>query len=380
VTPSDVIRFCRFLRANGYSAGVTESLASVEVVRAVAAVDATVDATAGAPGDPHADPDAVRWALRAALSSSKEEWDSFDRLFDAFFNKVHGDQSRIPRKAIAEPRGFWVLTGEPGGEVRPTDREAASIAGASVYTRLKKVDFSEIPQSDQPALDQLAQRLLQQMSWRLSRRRKVAEWRGRVDLRRTIRGNISRGGDPIKLRYKDRKPQQARLVILLDVSGSMSLYSMFLLRFAHALHRHFQRADTFIFSTRLVSVGGMLRSRKLAEAMKALTACQADWSGGTRIGGSLQEFNGRHAGLLSRDTVFIILSDGWDTGSPEMLAAELGSIKGRVRKVIWLNPLLGLEDYKPLTRGMAAALPHVDVFASAHSLESLLELEKHLSW
>jgi uncharacterized protein with von Willebrand factor type A (vWA) domain len=363
VTQSDIIRFCRFLRANGFSAGITESLASVDVVRVTQAVE----------------PDAVRWALRAALSSSKEEWDSFDRLYDAFRSEAHGDRSRIER-SVLEPRGFWFLTGESGDVDRPTDREASGIAGASDHARLKKTDFSEIPRSDQPALDQLAERLLKQMSWRLSRRRKIAGLRGRMDLRRTIRGNISRGGDPIKLRYRDRKPQPARVVILLDVSGSMSLYSMFLLRFAHALHRHFKRADTFIFSTRLVDIGGMLRSRNLADAMKALTACPADWSGGTRIGGSLNEFNSRHARLLSRDTVFIILSDGWDTGNPEMLAAELRSVRDRVRKVIWLNPLLGLEDYKPLTRGMAAALPHVDVFAAAHSLESLLELEKHLSW
>jgi uncharacterized protein with von Willebrand factor type A (vWA) domain len=364
VTQSDIIRFCRFLRANGFSADVTESLISVDVVRVTRAVDA----------------DAVRWALRAALSSSKEEWDSFDRLYDAFWKDAHKDQSRIERSVKTEPRGFWVLTGEASGVDRPTDREASSIAGASAHARLKKTDFSDIPQSDQAALDLLAGRLLKQMSWRLSRRRKIAGLRGRVDLRRTIRGNISGGGDLIKLRYKDRKPQPARLVILLDVSGSMSLYSMFLLRFAHALHRHFKRADTFIFSTRLVDVSGMLRSRNLADAMKALTACPADWSGGTRIGGSLNEFNARHARLLSRDTVFIILSDGWDTGNPEMLAAELRSVKDCVRKVIWLNPLLGLEDYKPLTRGMAAALPHVDVFAAAHSLQSLLELEKHLSW
>ncbi|MBZ5724161.1 MAG: VWA domain-containing protein [Acidobacteriia bacterium] len=364
MTQAGVIGFCRFLRANGFSAGVTESLASAEVVRAV----------------PPEDRDAVRWGLRAALSSSKEEWDSFDRLFDAFWNKLPQEQRRMQTKVTTEPRGFWALTGEPSDTARPSDREANRIAGASVYARLKKADFSEIPQSDQPALDQLAQRLLKQMSWRLSRRRKAAGLRGRVDLRRTIRANISRGGDPIQLRYKERRPQQARVVILLDVSGSMSLYSMFLLRFAHALHRHIARADTFIFSTRLVNIGGMLRSRKLAEAMKALAACPADWSGGTRIGGSLQELNARHARLLSRDTVFLILSDGWDTGDPGTLAAELRRIKDRVRKVVWLNPLLGLEDYQPLTRGMAAALPHVDVFAPAHSLESLLALEKHLRW
>ncbi|HTX38393.1 MAG TPA: VWA domain-containing protein [Bryobacteraceae bacterium] len=358
----DLVRFCRYLRANGFSAGVTESLAAADVVGVVE------------PGDPGA----VRWALRAALSSSKEEWDSFDRLFDAFWNAQRAEPNGRRKPALTEPRGFWTLTGEPGGEVRPTNREAATIAGASDYARLKKVDFSEVSQSDQPALDQLAQRLLKQMSWRLSRRRKPAGSRGVVDVRRTIRGNISRGGEPLKLRYKDRQRQQARIVILLDISGSMSLYSMFLLKFAHALHRHFRRAETFVFSTRLVRIGPMLRSHNLAEAMRVLTACPADWSGGTRIGGSLSEFNARHARLLSRDTVLVILSDGWDTGKPELLAAELRSIKSRVRKVIWLNPLLGLPDYQPLTRGMAAALPHVDVFAPAHSLESLLELERHL--
>ena len=361
MTQSGAIRFCRFLRANGFSAGVTESLAAVDAVRVA----------------PSNDPDAVGFALRAVLSSSKEEWDSFGRLFDAFQSGGHRDEGRIQNRAVAAPRGFWVLTGEPGGEVRPTDREAASVAGASDYARLKKVDFSEVPQSDQPVLDRLAQRLLKQMSWRLSRRRKAAELRGRVDVRRTIRGNISRGGDPIELRYRARKRQEARVVILLDVSGSMSLYSVFLLKFAHALHQHFKRTDTFVFSTRLAPVGGMLRSRRLADAMKALTVCPADWSGGTRIGASLQELNARYARLWSRDTVFIILSDGWDTGNPEVLAAELRGIKDRVRKVVWLNPLLGLPDYKPLTRGMAAALPYVDVFASAHSLKSLLELEKH---
>jgi uncharacterized protein with von Willebrand factor type A (vWA) domain len=363
MTRPDLIRFCRYLRAHGFSAGVTESLASVDALRAVESVD----------------PAAVRWALRSSLCSSKDEWDSFDRLFDAFHSGERDAEQRPRIAGMEEPRGFWVLTGEPG-EVRPTDRKSATIAGASDYARLKNVDFSEVPQSDQPALDQLAQRLLKQMSWRLSRRRKLAPSRGVVDVRRTIRGNISGGGDLLKLRYKDRLRQPGRVVILLDISGSMSLYSMFLLRFAHALHRHFKRADTFVFSTRLVRIGAMLRSRKLADALKALNACPADWSGGTRIGASLREFNVRHARLLSRDTVFIILSDGWDTGNPDVLAAELASVRRRVRKVIWLNPLLGLPDYKPLTRGMAAALPHVDVFAPAHSLESLLELERHLGW
>ena len=355
---AQIVEFCRFARDNGFSAGITETLAAVEAFRAVPE-----------------DPNAVGSALRASLCSSKEEWDSFDRLFDAFFGDGLPYRRSSPRKKSAEARGFWVLTGESSNS---TERETPSIAGASAYQRLKKTDFSQVLPADQSALEQLAQRLLRQMSWRLSRRLKLAESRGPIDLRRTIRSNVSRGGEPFNLRYKGKKPQSARLVILLDVSGSMSLYSLFLLRFAHALHRYFKRAETFIFSTTLVSVGGMLKSRPLSDSLKSVAACRADWAGGTKIGGSLREFNSRHANLLSRDTVFVILSDGWDTGPPEKLAAELRDIRRRVRKVIWLNPLLGLERYQPVTRGMAAALPFVDVFAPAHSLESLLELEKHV--
>jgi uncharacterized protein with von Willebrand factor type A (vWA) domain len=137
--------------------------------------------------------------------------------------------------------------------------------------------------------------------------------------------------------------------------------------------------DTFLFSTELVEVTKILGARRLPDAFDALSQLAAGWSGGTKIGGSLRDFNLHHSRKLrSGDTLFMILSDGWDTGEPEALAAELAAIKRRVRMLIWLNPLLGLADYQPITRGISAALPHVDVFAPAHNLESLLELEKHL--
>ena len=222
--------------------------------------------------------------------------------------------------------------------------------------------------------------LLKQMSLRLSRRLKSMRKHGRVDLRRTIRRNISRGGDLIDLSYKARKLQQDRLVVLLDISGSMNLYSLFFLRFAYALQRHFKRVDTFLFSTQLTEITPALRGRRLDQAMQSLAQQAAGWSGGTKIGESLKEFILYHGGrVLSRDTVFIVLSDGWDTGRPEMLAEQLHAIRRRVRTVIWLNPLLGMREYQPVTQGMKAALPYIDVFAPAHNLESLLELEKHIS-
>jgi len=187
------------------------------------------------------------------------------------------------------------------------------------------------------------------------------------------------GGEPIILAYKGRKPRRNKLVILLDISGSMNFYSLFLVRFAYALQSRFQRMHTFLFSTNVVEISDLLRTCNLPEALQRLSQRPAGWSGGTRIGESLQQFNqlyGRK--LLSRDTIFLILSDGWDTGEPDLLAAQLRVVRRRVQKVLWLNPLLGLKEYQPITRGMAAALPYVDVFAPAHNLESLLALERYL--
>jgi uncharacterized protein with von Willebrand factor type A (vWA) domain len=255
-----------------------------------------------------------------------------------------------------------------------------AVQGATVHERLKRADFSETPQDDLAELERIAIRLLGQMSRRLSRRLKSMRQRRQVDLRRTIRRNISRGGELIDLSHKARKIQQDRLAVLLDISGSMNPYSLFFLRFAYALQRHFKRVDTFLFSTHLTDITAALRGRKPTEAMQSLAQQAAGWSGGTRIGKSLNEFVRSHGTrVLSRDTVFIVLSDGWDTGPPEALAEQLDAIRRRVRKVIWLNPLLGLPEYQPVTQGMSAALRYIDVFAPAHNLQSLLALETHLA-
>ena len=214
---------------------------------------------------------------------------------------------------------------------------------------------------------------------RLSRRFTLLGHAERIDLRRSIRRSIASGGELIVLSHKARRPAKSRLVILLDVSGSMNFYSMFLVRFAYALQACFQRVDTFLFSTNVVKISDLLRNRSLPDALRRLAQRAAGWSGGTKIGESLDEFNRTYGPrLLSRDTVFIVLSDGWETGDPQLLADQMRSAKRRVRKILWLNPLLGLRDYQPLTRGMVAALPYVDVFAPANNLESLLALEKYL--
>ena len=361
-----IVGFCRYARANGLAIGLQETLAAVEASQVL----------------PDSAPGALRLLLRAVLCSSKEEWDSFDGLFAAYCEGREASRpaaSRSRKRWDRPQHGFWMAAAsESPGKVEKSG-ETKAITGAGIEEQLTTMDFSKVPPADQAALEALALRLLKRTSIRLSRRLRISGRAGRLDLRRTIRRSIARGGEPFDLSYRQKKRRQARLVLLLDVSGSMNLYTLFLLRFAHALARHFRRTHTFLFSTSLVDITRELRALRFPGALELLSRCPAGWAGGTRIGESLGEFNRHYSrGTLSRDAFFVVLSDGWDTGEPAVLEAELGAIKRRVKRLVWLNPLLGLEGYRPVTRGMAAALPYIDTFAPAHSLESLLALEKHL--
>lgn len=368
---ASIIEFCRFAGARGLSNDLRRTLTALESAKITDAEDRETFA----------------FALQAALCSSREEWDLFSQLFEEFWSE---SRSR-PKSASGRTKrpvdgscqkyeaGSTVFLDQLGNEAAARDGDARAVYGASARQRLTKLDFSEVPPNDLAALEELSLRLLRRMSQRLSRRRIISNLADRVDLRRSIRRSISYGGEPIFLAYKARKPRKNRLVVLLDISGSMNFYSMFLLRFAYALQAHFQHVNTFLFSTNVVEITSLLHTRRLTEALKRLSQRAMGWSGGTKIGESLRQFNqlyGRN--LLVRDTTFVILSDGWDTGEPEILAAQLQAARRRVQRILWLNPLLGLKDYQPITRGMAAALPHVDVFAAAHNLESLLALDKLL--
>jgi uncharacterized protein with von Willebrand factor type A (vWA) domain len=355
-----ILGFCRFLREEGFGVGVQQTLDAITAVRICQPRNG----------------EALSATLRPVLCASREEWERFPELLDLFES---GKRRRsAPQRERAEQR-LWTLAGGDAGSSGTGDREAKQVSGASLAERRRSVDFSKIPHGDQAALERFADRLMKRASRRISRRLEAAGRPQQVDIRRSIRRSIGRGGEPVELQHKGRKRQAPPLAILIDVSGSMSLYSFFLLRFAHALQKYFRRTRSFVFSTRLVEITDALRSDRLPDALRALAQAEAGWTGGTRIGDSLREFNARYCRRTTASrTLFVILSDGWDTGEPDVLERELAAIQARVRRVIWLNPLLGLEDYQPITRGMAAALRYVDVFAPAHSLDSLLDLEKHL--
>lgn len=329
--------------------------------------------------------------LRALFVGRPEDGPAFDRCFDAFWRWTPEGQAvpgmiQVPPEtregeAALEAKGdtrealsleTWGEEGDAAGEQEPLSVPAASDTEALVGQ-----DFSTFSADQLDEILRLTIKIARRLAHRITRRRRPVRRRGRVDLRRTLRANLTKG-DLIDLRFRERKRKKVRLVLLCDVSGSMDLYSRFLLQFLFALQNVFGRVETFTFSTRLTRVTEQLRGRSYRHALRRLTEVR-DWSGGTRIGESLGQLNRDWPQLVDRRTIVIVLSDGWDTGEPEVLAAELTRIKRRAGRVIWLNPLLGNPSYEPLTRGMAAALPLVDDFAPGHNLAALRDLANKLS-
>ncbi|HET7874347.1 MAG TPA: VWA domain-containing protein [Methylomirabilota bacterium] len=378
--PRDLTRatlaFGQMLRAAGLPLTVSELM---DAVRALEVVDL-------------GDRDEVRLALRAALCARHEEFPAFDRCFEQFW-KVHAEEGQglegllSAAPSAGQPEDEGAGRPEPGGtkasvalesweEAGPEEGEPLEVPGVSDRDVLMDQDFSTFPMEDLDEVARITALIAKRLARRISRRKRPTRRGGVVDPRRTLRANMMKA-EIIELRRRERRRRKVRLVLLSDVSGSMDLYSRFLLQFLYALQNVFGRVETFAFATRLTRVTEHLKGPSYRLALKRLAEVR-DFSGGTRIGASLGEFNRAWSHLLDRRTIVVILSDGWDTGEPEALAAEMLALKRRAGRVIWLNPLLGNPSYEPLTRGMAAALPLVDHFAAAHSLSSLRELASHL--
>lgn len=363
------IAFVHFCRWNGLNVSVQDSK------------DALQTAAYGI----FLDPDEFRYALKALFCTSEEEATTFDVLFSNFWidygrtpkgKTVFKNQSNLQKKQPAS----LVMMGFGDQQNAKEEEEARNVSGANKVERLRKTDFSKVAEVDTELLEELAMKLWKQMSKRLKRRMRAAQTQGRIDLRKTIRSNIGSGGELIDLKRKKRTPRKQRLIILLDVSGSMDKYSFFLLRFIWALREHFERVEAFIFSTKLIRISNFLELPNLVATLSVLSAKANNWSSGTQIGKCFKDFNEQFAKqVLVGQSTLIVLSDGLDTGDPEELGLELAKMKRRTRRLIWLNPLKGMKGYQPLARGMAAAMPEIDVFRSAHNLDSLLELENYLS-
>ena len=346
-----------------------------------------------------AEPDTLRTAFKALFCSRKSDWDAFDNLFDAFWlgrgvrSRTHvaglpATAPALPSLAGAQPQGAAAMelgearSGRDQSGREPEDAEGhGRMEGASRVATMSRTDFRKIADPAALALAHaLAERLARRMRARITRRSRTVLHGRRIDLRRTIHRNIVHGGEPIELVHRARKPKLLRLVLLLDASGSMNLYTSVFIRFMHGVLDHFRDADAFLFHTRLIEISDAMREKDGTRALERLSLMTEGVGGGTRIGESLATFNRWHAArVLHSRSCLIIVSDGYDTGEPAALAAEMARLRRRCRRIVWLNPMLGWRGYEPSARGMQAALPFVDLFAPAHDLASLAALEPYLS-
>lgn len=334
--------------------------------------------------------DDVYHALRAVCVRRHDDVPAFDAAFAAFWQD-HGERwGRRDLRAIGEPRAGVSLQVEavlPELDALPDDdgsREgerplpAGELKTWSGAESLRDQDFADLTPSELAE----ARAALETLTWQPGERRTrrwVAGDGPRLDLRRAFRRGVSTG-ELVTLPRRRRRVRPRPLVIFCDVSGSMERYSRMLLHFAHALTRADEHVEAFTFSTRLTRITRELGARRVDDALAAAARRVPDWSGGTRIGDALHAFHVRWARyVLRRGAVVLVISDGWDRGEPERLRHEVARLQRSCHRLIWLSPLLGTADYRPLTRGLVAALPCVDDFLPARTLANLEDLARHLN-
>jgi uncharacterized protein with von Willebrand factor type A (vWA) domain len=328
------------------------------------------------------DRDEVFLSLRSILTTSVDDFSVFAEVFKRFWNRSHSStSSATARVQSSAPRqtstglGFFL---EHWGNSFGAGAQPVKVPGASDAESATAKDFSEFTNEELEEVSRLARRMVRRLARRPSRRWRPVKHGSRVNLRRSLRLSLKTGGELIELAYKERRPKRTKLVVLCDVSGSMDMYSRLLLQFVYGLQNSFAKVESFVFATSLARITGDLKNKTYKRALDRLSANVRGWSGGTRIGASLAMFNDQWLRRIDKRTVVIILSDGWDTGEPEQLAAALSLLQRRAGRLIWLNPLLGNASYEPVTRGMQAAMPFINIFAPAHDLASLRALEPHL--
>lgn len=354
--------FPTFLHANGFALGAGDGVEALQVAARVGVLDAR----------------ALRWSLKALLCGRADEWWRFDELFDAWFLPANRWQQPVRREVEGEARfGQGAAAGREAPPQAQDDdarrdthlpREAASR-----HEGLHSADFRTLTEREhlldiEAAMRRFANEL---RPWQ-QRREAPARQGRRLHLGATLRGSVGSGGWPFELAWKDRRRLRPRLVLLIDVSRSMAAYSFFYLRLARALAAALPEVTTHIFHTRMTTVSRALHDPDPWRAQEQLHWLAQGFGGGTRIGESLAQFERGQAGrLVHSRTAILVFSDGYDTGEPALLACTLQRLRRQARRLVWLNPLAGQAGYAPVSQGIVAALPHLDLHAPAHDLASL---------
>ena len=367
---SNLVGFCRHLRNQGLVSGIGEQMDALRALESI----------------PLREQEPFRMALRTSLAKSTQEQEIFDEHFRKFWYvwESSGEFYRQPPGEEEERSKIHVIDERP----KPTflsihdwmnqDSESEEVRDSAGYSPFEvdtERDFSQFGSEELSEVIALINEIGKRLATRFSRRMRHSKRHGPMDLRRTMRLSLRRGGELIDLMHHRRRRQRLKLVLLCDVSKSMDLYSRFLIQFIYAFQTVYRRIETFVFSTSLHRITDQLKQQSMDEAVARISESVPDWSGGTKIGASLKQFVEEYSlKVVDPATVVLVISDGWDTGEVEMLSESMSHLKRSARSLIWLNPLKGSPDYEPTTRGMQAALPHLDLFASAHNLNSLRDL------
>jgi uncharacterized protein with von Willebrand factor type A (vWA) domain len=337
---------------------------------------------------------------RSFLVHHVQDLDVFDRAFDLFWSQhiqftmelgLERQRRRVDDPVEALPESDQAVLGNrtdldttlPDEEDEPDSaRETRVSPTYSPLEVLLHKDFADFTEEELERAKRIVHNLVWRLDQRLTRRVvRAAKRTSYLDLRRAVRGNIKYSGEILKLAWRRRKSKPRPLVLLCDISGSMEAYSRLFLHFMYALAQETWRLEAFVFGTRLTYITPALRQGDVDAAVQRMSELVLDWSGGTRIGGSLKTFNYQWSRrVLGRGAVAVIISDGWDRGDMALLEREMGRLRRSVSRLIWLNPLLGAADYQPLVGGIRTALPYVDDFLPLHNLMSLEQFAGQLGW
>jgi uncharacterized protein with von Willebrand factor type A (vWA) domain len=373
--PERVILFSRFLRYRGFkvfSSGIADALRGLEAVDIGKRED-------------------FFSVLRANLVTTDMEWRIFRELFDEFWQGViEGEEKEKEegcKRDLLEENEDQVMEKEtePSNAQKadfdvPAKKECLEGYTYSPVAVLEKRDLSQFERGDIQTAQLILKNMMAAFKVTAARRFKRSRKPGDIHFRLMMKKSMKAGGIPMELFYRTRKKRLKRLVILADVSGSMDRYARFVMPFIMGLKGIGSRAEVFVFSTSLTAISPVLRKFNVDKVLELIANEVPDWSGGTRIGESLQQFVERYGNKhLNKRTVLVIMSDGWDLGARKLLVKEMETISSKVHCVIWLNPLAGDAAYKPVCGGMQAALPYVDYFLPADSLRSLKKVGKTLA-
>ena len=374
-----VVGFIAHLRENGLRLGVAEAELAMAALSEVDAIQ----------------PEDSRRALRAVCTGCKEESERFDDLFDGYWmdmgrvkqkvvpsqTSTINDDVHSSRDASGEDAGASGSATAPDGDDGEADSDGTGKLIATEQRNLARKDLRDLVRPEEIAqAEDVARRIGAALRDKRSRRRIAARKGDKLHFRKTIRRSLSTGGEPLRLLRKKRPDRTRKIVAICDVSGSMSVYSRVFLAFLAGLMRADTAADAYLFHTRLVRITEALRDKDAMRAIGRMSLMADGFGGGSKIGPSLMQFADTYAKrFVDGRSVVLILSDGYDTEPPEVIAAALEKLKKRSCKVVWLNPLKGWTDYAPVAEGMAAALPYLDAFKAANTLGDLAALERDLA-